>query len=309
MVPYNHRIILLGILIAMSVFCIASADNILITTGKDVLNLPWGIGEGEIGIIDLPEAERCGPLSFTVDESNVFILDTVNKRVIKKSQEEQPTILAQNVTGWALCPDYRGGVFVQQNDLVINVTDQKAGITSRYPVKTSVNVPVRLIEGYGNELMVDRQGFPVVRSVSQDVYTIENAPLIRSPFAELSKIPSLALEYTIKRLDGNQVRVLGMDSDGKILVSVSVKIDGGTAGAALFKGLDVKGNIYLEIENIRGASTGLEIHRYAPDGTLLALFDLPNKYFTTVYKKTEVTPEGSVFQMLTTPEGVRIIKY
>ena len=308
MVSYNQRFILLGIIIALTLCCMAAADDVVITAGKDVLQAPWGAGEGEVGIIDLPEAERSGPLSFAVDESNVYILDTVNKRVMKKAAEEQPAILAENVTGWALCPDYKGGVFVQQNDLVLNITGKEAGI-SRYPVKATDTVPVRLIEGYGNELVVDQQGFPSVRSVSQTVYAVENAPRVRSPFPEFSKIPSLARHYSIKRLDGNLVRVLGKDSDGKILVSVSVKVEGGTAGAALFKGLDAKGNIYVEIENIQGASTGLEVHRYAPDGALLALYDLPNKYYTTVYQKTVVTPDGSVYQMLTTPEGVRIIKY
>ena len=51
------------------------------------------------------------------------------------------------------------------------------------------------------------------------------------------------------------------------------------------------------------------MHKYSLSGELLEAFSLPNDYFTTVYKKTEIAPDGSVFQMLTTPEGVRILVY
>ena len=34
------------------------------------------------------------------------------------------------------------------------------------------------------------------------------------------------------------------------------------------------------------------------------LLELPNDYFTTVYRKFDVRPDGTVWQMRTTPDGV-----
>jgi hypothetical protein len=39
---------------------------------------------------------------------------------------------------------------------------------------------------------------------------------------------------------------------------------------------------------------------------VLSIQEIPNHYYTTVYKKTELAQDGSVYQMLTTPAGVEI---
>ena len=77
----------------------------------------------------------------------------------------------------------------------------------------------------------------------------------------------------------------------------------------MFKGADDAGNLYVEVERIAGTKVGLQVHRYSIQGKRLAVFDMENRYFTTVYKKTEVTPDGSVYQMLTMPDGVRILRF
>ena len=117
------------------------------------------------------------------------------------------------------------------------------------------------------------------------------------------------LRFLIRRLGGNDIRLIGQDEKGKDLVAVRIEMDGGIAGAVLFKGQDSSGRVYVEVERLKGARTELEVHRYTVGGERLAVISMPNNYFTTVYKKTEVTPDGSVYQMLTTPEGVQIHRY
>jgi hypothetical protein len=86
-------------------------------------------------------------------------------------------------------------------------------------------------------------------------------------------------------------------------------MDGDRAGAVLFKGQDNSENLYIEIERLTSNGTLLEVHKYNKSGERIAIYKMPNKYFTTIYKKTEITPNGDVYQLYTTPTGVQIIKY
>jgi hypothetical protein len=129
------------------------------------------------------------------------------------------------------------------------------------------------------------------------------------PLGDSEKDSLFNLKYSVKRMSGNQARVIGLNSDGKVLTSIPIVLDEGTPGAVLFKGLDEQGNIYTELEVLNGNNVGLEVHKYAPSGKRLTSYSLPNDYYTTVYKKTEISPNGTLYQMLTTPEGLQIIRY
>jgi hypothetical protein len=127
--------------------------------------------------------------------------------------------------------------------------------------------------------------------------------------SESSTDSAESLRYKIKRLAGNEVRIIGLDPYGKVLVSVPIRLDSGQPGAVLFKGIDAQGNLYVELENLKRNNVELEAHRYSQSGERLGVLHLPNDYFTTVYKKTELARDGSVYQMLTTPEGVKILRW
>ena len=266
-----------------------------------IISAAWGDLEGEMGLINAPEMERCGPLAFSVDGDSVLILDTIHKQVKGAGKDKNMKILARDVAGWAICGDGNEGVFVQTNTQIVHV-NSKINTKAMYHAKTKSGKSPKLIEGYGNDLVVDEKGQVKIQSVSQDVYPIEGA------ISKKQSAPS-PLSYSIKRMLKNEVRIIGCDADGKDLVSVTVKIDQGELGAVLFKGTDAKGNLYVELEKMTNTGIGLEVHRYAPSGERLAVFPLSNNYFTTVYKKTEVAPDGSVYQMLTTKDGVQILRY
>jgi hypothetical protein len=191
----------------------------------------------------------------------------------------------------------------------------------------------KIIEGYGTELQLTSGKAVEMNDVSQKSLTIaksDTASGARFVSVGAELVPALSLRaitriaptiegrlgilpdslrFKIKRLSTKDIRILGEDYDSKILVSVPIKLESGYAGAVLFKGQDLKGNLYVELERIIDNRAELEIHCYSPEGERLKVFNLPNNYFTTVYKKTEVTPNGTVYQILTIPEGVQIICY
>ena len=293
-----------------------------ITSGKIVLNARWGTNEGEIGLINIPEMEHCGPLSFCCREriyafqniGDVLILDNINRRVSGTTEGKLSTI-AKDVIGWTICPDGGEGFFIFNGRETVQY-DSSGVKKESFPIFSKA----KIIEGYGTELQLTSGRTVEINDVSQKSLTIAKSDTASSAgfVAQMEagkavegrqgKIPD-SLRFKIKRISTKDIRILGEDYDGKILVSVPIKIDIGYAGAVLFKGQDLKGNLYVELERIIDNHAELEIHCYSPKGERLKMFNLPNNYFTTVYKKTEVTPDGKVYQMLTTPEGVQIICY
>ncbi|MFH0792792.1 MAG: hypothetical protein V2A74_02035 [bacterium] len=273
---------------------------------QTVFHAGWGDGSGEVGLILQQEQERCGPLSFAVDGTTVYLLDSVHAAVLAAERGTSPTVMAKNVSGWAICGDRAGGVFVQEGEEVRHIGPHGMSMqTLKMPVAAKSRD--KIIEGYGAELGADAEGWLIYRGVTQ-----ASKRLVRLEGRSVSAADpnaSSVLTYQIKRMSGNKVRLLGLDADGKVLVSVPIVLDEGQIGAALFKGLDVEGRLYVELEALTQSGVGLEVHRYASDGKRLGVVRLPNDYFTTVYKKTEVAPDGSVYQMRTTAMGVEIRRW
>ena len=280
------------------------AGTALAQVAEMVCFLPWGDNPGEIGLLNQPEVEKCGPLAFCVDGTGIFLLDSVHQQVVGVDKGGNVKVIAQKAGGWTICGDGAGGVFVQEADRILSLNTQ--GKKMAYTLKNKSGKAPRLIEGYGNELVVDSKGVLCVRAVTQEVYPVSDAPRIKRPVAVKS---SPSLHYIIKRMSKNEVRILGLDDNDKALVSIPVRLDDGQAGAALFKGTDIAGNVYAEVECIKNGRVQLQVHRYSPNGSRITIISLPNNYFTTVYKKTEISPDGFVYQMLTMPDGIRILRY
>ncbi|MBN1900331.1 hypothetical protein JW926_03285 [Candidatus Sumerlaeota bacterium] len=271
-----------------------------------VFSAPWGEGEGEIGLINQPETEICGPLSFCTDNDSVFLLDSAHEKLIGVGVMGKARTVAGKIAGDSLCADGEGGAFVQTEDRILHINSkgEKKG-NFKINVKANPGKSSKLIQGYGNEMFVDHKGQACLRTANQKIHKFSGAKNVK----RLASIPNASLDFQIKRMPGNEVRIIGFQDDGESRISVTVRIDGGEAGSALYKGMDNKGNLYVEVENIKDDKVFLEVHRYAQTGERLAVFELSNNYFTTVYKKTEVAPDGSVYQMLTTEKGVQILRY
>jgi hypothetical protein len=272
-----------------------------------VFSAPWGDGEGEIGLIDQPEREICGPLSFCTDNDSIFLLDSVHGKLIGVDCRGKARLVGGEIAGCGLCADGKGGAYVQTEDQIVYI-NPKGEKKRKFKINanTGRGKSLKLIQGYGNELFVDHQGQASLRTANQKIHKFAGAQgAKRFP----SSVPNASLDFQIRRRLKNEVRIIGFQNDGESRISITLRIDGGEAGAVLYKGMDNKGNLYVEVENIKQDKTFLEVHRYAQTGERLAVFELSNNYFTTVYKKTEVAPDGSIYQMLTTEDGIQILRY
>lgn len=284
------------------------------TSPTETISVPWGSDEASFGLLNQPEVERVGPRSFCVDGSRVLVLDHVNERVAEAKAQQSLRTIAKGVQGIGICPDGGGGFFVLSS--TEKAVHFPAGAAQR---EYGVPRALRLVEGYGTELGSAHGIGVVLTNVTQKSGLVAEGTAARgfsAPVGQTAAVregrpgaPGTNLRFLIRRLGGNDIRIVGLDADDKDKVAVRIAMDGDPAGAVLFKGQDAKGYLYVEVGRIQGSRARLEVHRYSVNGERLSVIPMPNDYFTTVYKKTEVTPDGSVYQLLTTPDGVRINRY
>lgn len=307
------------ILIGCCTFLFASEEALSQQISSNLLfKIPWGEKENQIGLLNQPEMERYGPLSFCqIGLDGLLLLDTVNVRVARVENTGSVSTVAKNVLGWSICATPGGDFFVlgDQGLLQYGSADEPKALFA-------VNGGRKIIEGYGTELILSRipdarLDMVAIANVDQNVYPIAQGGIgyeMKSltgdqARAHLGKRDQDGIFYQIKRINSRDIRVLGLDADGKDLVTIPIQSGDDPLGAVVLKCDDGKGGVFVELERLVGQKAELEVHHYARTGELLCIHRLPNDYFTTVYKKTDITSDGRVIQMLTRPEGVLFIQY
>lgn len=265
----------------------------------------WGEQANQVKLVEKEEVERIGPVSFTIADGDTFLLDTAGKRVVSFSKESKNVSKEfANTYGSSFCIDNKGTVYTVSNGAIYQTGSGDKSLTKMIDLTELLGDSTTLAEGYGIGLEIDNSGQLVYRTLDQ-----KTIPICAVQKATENVTPSPCVRYMMKRLGGDDVRLLGFDAKDKVLLSAQVNVSQGVPGAALFKGTDSQGNYYVEVEAITAEECGLEVHKFSPQGKALGVLKLNNKYHTTVYKKTEVQPDGSVYQMLTTPKGVTISRW
>lgn len=279
--------------------------------------LAWGKEEAAVGLIDLPEVERVGPTSFCLNGAgHVFICDGVNRCVKEFDSKGQLIgVVARDVAANHVVVDDQGTVFARCNRGRIEVFSggKRAG-----GFQVSRQVP--LIEGYeqGISLAQDpaRAAAParvLVNDPSQRHYQVAQAAASGTAFKAVAaekaqtffgKPEKDGISYQPRWIDRHR-GVLRCFSNGSVETpSIEITMED-VLGSVVFKGINPEGNLVVEAERITPDNYAhLEILLYSPSGELLDDFELPNLYYTTVYRKTWLRSDGAIIQMLTEPDGV-----
>ena len=96
----------------------------------------------------------------------------------------------------------------------------------------------------------------------------------------------------------------------KAATPIRLPIDRGSLGGMCIKGMLDDGDLVLENERIGpDGYVHLEIHRHDRGTGRWSVLEVPNDYFVPVYRKTCLGPDGAVYQMTTSPRGVRFLKW
>lgn len=299
-----------------------AAEGNQIYVPKTLIDIKWGLAPGEFGLVDIKGAEipPMGPLTFSLDKSgNIYILDSVKRHIKKFSREGYyQGKLGSDISGSAITIDDKGYVFV------LGRNPDNAGVIYEYSPSgkllkhNKISKDIQLITGYGQGIMFDVSGNLYVNRF-QKFYQIAKRKQNILDMLDQRQQFSSGKEGMPGKIEGNRFQIKWRskhestvqisNNQTSFLTEIPIKTSD-TFGSILFLGQDYKGSIYIETERItKNNDIHLEVRKYNSEGSILSVIELPNNYYTTVYKKLEVDSAGNIYQLLTTPEGVKLIKW
>jgi len=290
-----------------------------------LINAHWGTATGEFGLRDGKEIEPVGPITFTLDnKNNIYILDTINGRIQKFDKDGKLlAIIGRKIYGSTMCVDNDGNLYLLQRNFI-----RQYSPTGELKKIFFISEDINLIDGHGQLVLFDESGSLSISTIEQKIYkiAIPNQKLNKNiMFGNHLKLLSKFEQVQSEKLGipGNNSKtrfITRWQNKHKALVSI-LKNEGtfirdiplvttDILGSVIFLKQDNKSSIYVEVERITQDNyVHLEVMKYKVEGSLLATVELPNDYYTTCYKKVEVDNLGNIYQMLTTEEGVQLIKW
>ncbi len=279
-----------------------------------ILQAAWGTDIRRFGLVKDPQGERVGPRAFCLDRSGrLYIFDTV-KDHIKHFDTAGKFLgtIGQQVPGYGLAAD-RNGLLVLDGEKVFSLT-----LDGRLIESIPISPDIGLAEGYGQWMRLDEAGRLHVRKrgKSYPLGKVVEDRLTPFPFSYQlehvrSGFPNSAGDrwFVIEAVGKRKAVIRITDEGNSVLKEVTMETPD-TFGVKLFLDQDEKRHFYIQTRRIaEDDTTHLEVRKYREDGGLVSIVECPNKYYTTVYKKLEIDRQGNIFQLMTTPEGVQIIKW
>lgn len=290
----------LPLIIAALLFCMAPL--------AEAFTIEWGDGPARLGLINQPETERTGPLTFAVTpRHSLAVADTVH-RELKEFADNGRYIrtIARDVRPSSIAFDADGN-YLLLDDHTVEVRTPTGNLLRVLTVPGQV----QLVEGYGQEVFAE-DGMIGVNDPDENVFLFgadNDHPTKPTTVGKGRK--SLGGDRVFTQRLGQQVTLQqhGSGNVAQKLEAVSavsaINPEAGARqpGAVIFRGASPSGALFAEVEECETTSTHLKAKRFEA-GRIAADVELPNQYFTTVYRKFTVEPDGTIWQMQTTPSGV-----
>jgi hypothetical protein len=273
-------------------------------SGGTLLNrVAWGTGDKEIGLQKGEEIESVGPMTFSLDSlGQIYLLDFPKARisVLDKSGKHLKNI-GTGIRGSSLAIDPSGIIGVLNGNALALISSSGA----RQDI--SVFSHSDIVEGYGQHLKYLNGSF-YRADVKQNLWesarisnkSYQSVSLSAAP-KQITGIPSSIANITYK-VDVQDTHTVYITASSGAEFKLKTSYDW---GGVQILGITSKGEIILEAEQITPDNyVHLFLYRLDSQGQTTGMLEIPNKYATTVYKKNELLPDGTILQMLTTDQGV-----
>ena len=303
-----------------------------------IIDVKWGNAPEEFGLRE--GGETSGAKTFSLDkDGNIYIFDTVKSNIKKYDLYGSyiGNIGDNNIVGTSFAVGGSGEIYVLENYRHrIHVYSGSGELINDFPIPNEIE----LIEGYDQKITLDDQdnlyvnNFQVQYHIgkkqngSMSMIPVKNVLNKEGGFKGFGKnvgnIPESKLMHKreglksrskanrlikVRRKNTYEASVYLLTEAGNKVKEITMNTSG-KFGAVLFKEQDASGYVYVETERITGDNKGhLDVRKYDEGGNLISIFEIPNDYYTTMYKKIEINKTGDVYQLLTTPDGVKIIKW
>jgi len=274
----------------------------------------WGKRPEQFGLQEGEEIETFGPHTFSLDSrGNLYVVDTINAKikVLNDKGRYQRNI---DFTGWAsdIITGRNNELFILDNDSLA-IQPVRGNL-----IRSQLSPKIPQVEGYGQGMRFDNAGNLYLCQFQQcyqvGVAQKRNVTKILPPDKQMENIKP---GYPIK--GNNWIRTVWknnheavieiMDEDWALVQTIPMKTKD-VFGMVGFLREDDKGFLYFEVERItRNNYVHLEIWQYDKTGRHISITELPNDYYSTVYKKVFIDSKGKMSQVVTTPNGVKSVTW
>jgi len=272
-----------------------------------VIRAPWDKAPKGFGLIK--EAEGVGPQSLCIDaDLNIYVVDLVNRCIQKfDSAGHYTSKINFDIRAHDVAVDGIGNVYVlAPYDKIIKKYDAKGNWLTTYRIGKKIEQI---------DALIVRNADIVVRTAKQYEYFIATRKGALNPRDQSNSVRKGIsgmkgnLRYETFWVNDHMGKFLILDDKGEKLKEVLVSTKN-SLGSIVFVNSDRKGHLYLLLTTFdKDGYAQLEVLKYNQKGELIAAIQLPSRYFTYCYKKVVVDCYGNLYQLLTTEDGVMVIKW
>jgi hypothetical protein len=271
--------------------------------GRQVLFLPWGSGESSAGLSAGEEAATLGPSSFAVGpDGTIEVADVFHQRIVEFRG-------GRLIASLRLAMSPQTDIAVGQDGQTFVASDYATGERrTRYTVldaggdlEAFRTVPGGILAQIGTD---GTSGY--ARTLPLDAWT--PFPTDAGSAAVDTGLPLPTGGQLLRSVVGNSVR-LGIASGNGVNGAVELR-SSLPLGDLAFAAPDGAGGYVAVVRALTPAGDAYEVLRVARDAGVTA-FAVPSHQFAEPLPQAQfrLGSDGSLYQMTTSPDGVRIVRY
>lgn len=287
-----------------------NSSNIPLANLASAESYNWGSGADQFGLQNTPEVEPLGPHTFAIDDNGqLYVLDSINDN-LKQFNQQGKYNSNQAMSAWS------EDLIITKKGQIFNLADGKiTDIKNNKSYALSEDIPV--VQGYRQGLFLDNESLYICKL--QQCYQV--GVVSKSGFVTILPVDKQAkfimpaypvadnLWVRTEWQNFYKIALLFLNDDSEVIKSIVVD-EGVALGTVGFLAKDKYNNLYFELEYLlENNKVMYVIWKVSAEGKLLSAAEIPNQYFTTMYKKIIIDNTGKIYQVLTTKEGVDILQW
>jgi hypothetical protein len=268
-----------------------------VITPDEVLFVQWDNDSTSIKYRTAPDG-RYGPRSFRVKNDSILILDPISEsiKIFYNNNFKREIVAPARSEDFVLLPGNEYFFLVDnsivkfKNSHLINIyTNEKSLPLVKGLLADNNNLYLQYHNGTTSQLLGNRL-------VSKSLYGIK----------QFDKF------YEAEKISRNFGLIKIRNASNNIISTINLRIPSGNLATINLIGCDNKDRIYLNIELIE-REIPLKVKREMwiinLRGDIIGRINIPNHYFVSVNRDIELTPDGTLYHLISSVDGVHIFKW
>jgi len=264
----------------------------------EILFVPWGEDSlNNVRYFTAPDG-RCGPQNFHIQKDTIWVLDPVNQSI---------KAFSNNVLRKCLyAPTDAKDFAIKSNNEYICLIDNSIWSfkNNKLTLTLRPESPLPLIKSISlknNRLLIFNDN-GTTSHISDD-------KILRYPQKGIEQFDKY---YEIKKISRSLASITIKDNSWKEITKIDVPIESRNLGCIRLIGVDLKNRIFLDVDLIQ-QDIPLKVKREVwvinDKGSHLAIIHIPTHYYSSIFRDFELTPEGKLYHLISSEDGIHIMKW